>query len=155
KSTIMPSLRVIARRIMAASWSALKNRAVPSAMTTWKPSTALFAGKGLRTPKGSRKSFVLLFQMAKGELGNSAVWTGGADSTSPPCGSDHTTSLSSQAFRLLFSAKGLSMRTVDDHGTFEDAMAKASADARELAYQLRKLVVKVLPNVVEVPWPKM
>src|SRR5262245_13297350 len=47
------------------------------------------------------------------------------------------------------------MRTVDDYGTFEDAVAKASAHARELAYQLRKLVVNVLPNVVEVPWPKM
>jgi hypothetical protein len=47
------------------------------------------------------------------------------------------------------------MRTVDNYGTFEDAVAKAGADARELAYQLRKLVAEVMPNVVEVPWPKM
>ena len=47
------------------------------------------------------------------------------------------------------------MRTIHDYGTFEDAVAKASDHARELAYQLRKLVVKVMPDVVEVPWPKM
>jgi hypothetical protein len=47
------------------------------------------------------------------------------------------------------------MRTIDDYGTFEDAIARSSARARELAYELRKLVVAVMPNVVEVPWPKM
>jgi hypothetical protein len=47
------------------------------------------------------------------------------------------------------------MRTVDDYGSFEDAVARAGAHARELAYQLRKLVAAVMPNVVEVPWPKM
>ncbi len=47
------------------------------------------------------------------------------------------------------------MRTIDDYGSFEDAVTKAGAHARELAYQLRKLVTEVMPNVVEVPWPKM
>jgi hypothetical protein len=47
------------------------------------------------------------------------------------------------------------VRTIDDYGTFEDAVAKAGARARELAYQLRKLVAAVMPDVVEVPWPKM
>ena|SRR5947209_6807382 len=47
------------------------------------------------------------------------------------------------------------MRTVNDYGTFEDAVAKAGAGARDLAHQLRKLVAAVLPDVVEVPWPKM
>jgi hypothetical protein len=47
------------------------------------------------------------------------------------------------------------MRTINDYGTFEDAVAKAGAHARELAYQLRKLVVAVMPDVVEVPWPRM
>src|SRR5437868_12877735 len=47
------------------------------------------------------------------------------------------------------------MRTIDDYGTFEDAVAKAGDTARELAYQLRKLVAEILPKVVEVPWPKM
>jgi hypothetical protein len=47
------------------------------------------------------------------------------------------------------------VRTIDDYGTFETAVAKAGASARELAYLLRKLVIEVMPNVVEVPWPKM
>jgi hypothetical protein len=47
------------------------------------------------------------------------------------------------------------MRTIDDFGTFEDAVAKAEPEARALAHQLRALVIKVMPEVVEVPWPKM
>jgi hypothetical protein len=47
------------------------------------------------------------------------------------------------------------MQTVDDYGTFEDAVAKAGPKARDLAFQLRALVAEVMPNVVEVPWPKM
>jgi hypothetical protein len=47
------------------------------------------------------------------------------------------------------------MRTIEDHGTFEDAVAKAGDHARKLAHQVRKLVIKVMPNVVEVPWPRM
>lgn len=51
--------------------------------------------------------------------------------------------------------QGLSMRVIDDYGTFEDAVVKASTHARELAYQLRTLVAAVMPDVVEVPWPRM
>jgi hypothetical protein len=47
------------------------------------------------------------------------------------------------------------MRTIDDYGTFEQSVARASEHARDLAYELRSLVVKLMPNVVEVPWPKM
>ncbi len=47
------------------------------------------------------------------------------------------------------------MRTIDDYGTFEDAVIKAGAHARELAYQVRTLVAAVMPKVVEVPWPRM
>jgi hypothetical protein len=47
------------------------------------------------------------------------------------------------------------MRTIEDYGTFEDALASSSDPVRALAHQLRKLVVKVMPAVVEVPWPKM
>jgi hypothetical protein len=47
------------------------------------------------------------------------------------------------------------MRTLDDYGTFEEAVARANPQARELAYGLRALVVEVMPKVVEVPWPKM
>src|SRR5438105_13184707 len=47
------------------------------------------------------------------------------------------------------------MRTIEDYGTFEEALANAGAHARELAHALRKLVAEVMPNVVEVPWPKL
>lgn len=47
------------------------------------------------------------------------------------------------------------MRTIDEYGTFEDSVAKAGSHARELAYKLRTLVAKIMPNVVEVPWPRM
>jgi hypothetical protein len=47
------------------------------------------------------------------------------------------------------------MRTIEDYGTFEDVVAKASDHARGLAVLLRKLVAKVMPEVVEVPWPKL
>ena len=47
------------------------------------------------------------------------------------------------------------MRTIDDYGTFDDSMAKTSASVRALACQLRELVTDVMPDVVEVPWPKM
>jgi hypothetical protein len=47
------------------------------------------------------------------------------------------------------------MRTIDDYGSFEESMARGSDRARRLARQLRRLVGKVMPNVVEVPWPRM
>jgi hypothetical protein len=49
----------------------------------------------------------------------------------------------------------MSMRTIDEYGTFKEAVAKASDHARDLAYQLRKLVVKLMPDVVEIPWPRL
>jgi hypothetical protein len=47
------------------------------------------------------------------------------------------------------------MRTIDTYGTFEETVAGASDQARALAYELRSLVVQVMPQVVEVPWPRM
>jgi len=47
------------------------------------------------------------------------------------------------------------MQTIEDYGTFEESIASGSDLARKLAYELRNLIVKVMPNVVEVPWPKM
>jgi hypothetical protein len=49
----------------------------------------------------------------------------------------------------------LTVRTIDDFGTFEDAIAKAGDHVRELANLLRELVAEVMPKAVEVPWPKM
>jgi hypothetical protein len=47
------------------------------------------------------------------------------------------------------------MRTIETYGTFADAVAKAGAHARELASQLRALIAEVMPDAVEVPWPRL
>jgi hypothetical protein len=47
------------------------------------------------------------------------------------------------------------VQTIAQYGTFEESVAKGSERARRLARQLRKLVAKVMPSVVEVPWPKI
>lgn len=46
------------------------------------------------------------------------------------------------------------MQTIETHGTFEDAISKADSQVQVLARRLRKLIVAVYPDVVEVPWPK-
>ena len=51
--------------------------------------------------------------------------------------------------------RGAITRTIDNYGTFDDAVAKASEPAREMAHLLRTFVAEVMPDVVEVPWPKM
>ena len=45
------------------------------------------------------------------------------------------------------------MKTVDTHGTFEEAISRSSSRMAELARLLRELILEVDPNVVEVPWP--
>ena len=46
------------------------------------------------------------------------------------------------------------MKTVDTHGSFDEAIAESSALVQEIARRLRQLIVDVYPDVVEVPWPK-
>jgi hypothetical protein len=46
------------------------------------------------------------------------------------------------------------MKTVETHGTFDEAISEASAQVQEIARRLRELIVDVYPDVVEVPWPK-
>ena len=46
------------------------------------------------------------------------------------------------------------MKTVETHGSFDDALADSSDRVQEIARQLRALIVDVYPDVVEVPWPK-
>jgi hypothetical protein len=45
------------------------------------------------------------------------------------------------------------MKTVDTHGTFEEAISRSESQMAEIARQLRKLIIDVDPDVVEVPWP--
>ena len=46
------------------------------------------------------------------------------------------------------------MKTVETHGSFDDALADSSDRVQEIARRLRELIVDVSPDVVEVPWPK-
>ena len=46
------------------------------------------------------------------------------------------------------------MKTVDTHGTYEEALSGASDQVKEIAGRLRALISDVYPEVVEVPWPK-
>ena len=47
------------------------------------------------------------------------------------------------------------MKTVDTLGTFKDALTRSKPQTKKLANALRKLISKVYPNVVEVPWPRL
>lgn len=46
------------------------------------------------------------------------------------------------------------MKTVDTHGTYEDALSGLSDQVKEIAGRLRALISDVYPEVIEVPWPK-
>lgn len=46
------------------------------------------------------------------------------------------------------------MKTVDTHGSFDEALSGSSSDVQEIARRLRKLIIDIYPDVVEVPWPK-
>lgn len=46
------------------------------------------------------------------------------------------------------------MKTIDRHGTFEEAIAEGDEDIQELARSVRALIGDVYAQVVEVPWPK-
>lgn len=46
------------------------------------------------------------------------------------------------------------MKTIETHGTFEEAIVQAGAEVQALARSVRALIVNVYPDVVEVPWPK-
>lgn len=46
------------------------------------------------------------------------------------------------------------MKTIDTHGTFDEAMSGSSDRVQEIARSLRELIQDTYPGVVEVPWPK-
>jgi hypothetical protein len=46
------------------------------------------------------------------------------------------------------------MKTVNTHGSFDDALSGSSSQVKEIARQLKNLIIDVYPEVVEVPWPK-
>ncbi len=46
------------------------------------------------------------------------------------------------------------MKTVEAHGSFDEAISGSSPKVQEIARRLRQLIIDVYPDVVEVPWPK-
>ena len=46
------------------------------------------------------------------------------------------------------------MKTVDTHGSFDEALSGSSSQVEEIARRLKDLIIDVYPDVVEVPWPK-
>jgi hypothetical protein len=46
------------------------------------------------------------------------------------------------------------MKTVNTHGSFDEALSGSSSHVKEIARRLRKLIIDLYPEVVEVPWPK-
>ena len=46
------------------------------------------------------------------------------------------------------------MRTINTHGTFEEALTGSSDLVTGIAEQLRVLIIGLYPDVFEVPWPK-
>ncbi len=46
------------------------------------------------------------------------------------------------------------MKTVNTHGSFDEAFSGSSSHVKEIARRLRKLIIDLYPEVVEVPWPK-
>jgi hypothetical protein len=45
------------------------------------------------------------------------------------------------------------MKTVDTHGSFDEALSGSSVQVHQIAGRLRELIVEVYPDLVEVPWP--
>ena len=45
------------------------------------------------------------------------------------------------------------MKSVNSHGTFEEAITRSSDQAQELARLIREMIIDVYSEVVEVPWP--
>jgi hypothetical protein len=46
------------------------------------------------------------------------------------------------------------MKTIQTHGSFNDALAQSSTHVQEIASRLRELIIEMYPEVVEVPWPR-
>jgi len=46
------------------------------------------------------------------------------------------------------------MKTINTHGTFEEALSGSSDLVTGIAERLRVLIIELYPDVVEVPWPK-
>ena len=46
------------------------------------------------------------------------------------------------------------MKTIETHGKFEEVIDDSSPEVQAIASRLRKLIIEIYPEVIEVPWPK-
>ena len=46
------------------------------------------------------------------------------------------------------------VKSIETHGTFSDVVSGSNGDVQEITERLRRLIVDVYPDVVEVAWPK-
>lgn len=54
----------------------------------------------------------------------------------------------------LWTAVEATVKTINKHGSFEDAPSGSSDDLKDIAIRLRNLIIEIYPDVVAVPWPK-
>lgn len=45
------------------------------------------------------------------------------------------------------------MKSIETHGSFEEAISDSNTETQQIARGLRELIADVYPEVVEVPWP--
>jgi len=45
------------------------------------------------------------------------------------------------------------MKTIDTHGTFDEAIYGTTSQVEAIARQLEEIIIEIYPDVVEVPWP--
>ena len=46
----------------------------------------------------------------------------------------------------------MNIKTIDDNGTFDDVIAEASPEVKEIAHAARALLAEAMPGLTEVPW---
>jgi hypothetical protein len=47
----------------------------------------------------------------------------------------------------------VNVKTIDTHGTFEQAIEGSNSEVQAIARSLREIIIEIYPEVVEVPWP--
>ena len=46
------------------------------------------------------------------------------------------------------------MKSIEDNGTFDEAIASSGPEAQDMARDLRALIERIYPNAIEVAWPR-
>ena len=65
----------------------------------------------------------------------------------------HTGSCCKEENALFGTGSTRQMKTIDKRGTFEQTIEGSISEVQAIARRLRDLIIKIYPEVVEVPWP--